>query len=74
MNSTDVIIASLATIIVLVCLFLLLRSFTLWYFKITKREENQREMIDLLTELVRLQTEEKKVIASAPLTKGSLGI
>lgn len=55
----DSIIAIIIGLIIFIGLFLLLRSFVLWYFKISQRAEGQQQIIELLTELVKQQAAKK---------------
>ena len=54
MNPTKAIIILLAVLAGLIVLFLLFRAIVLWYYKIDVRVENQKKIIHLLNELVKI--------------------
>ena len=54
MNPTKAIIILLAVVAGIVVLFLLFRAIVLWYYKIDVRVENQKKIIHLLNELVKV--------------------
>jgi hypothetical protein len=62
---SEIVVSILITIAVLVVIFLLLREFVCWYYKINKRIELQQETIRLLGKLIELNTPKGDAVSGA---------